>query len=101
MALRHKFHAKPTECDGIKFHSKKEAVRYQQLKQLQNVGEVVFFLRQTPFHLPGGIKYVCDFTIFWSNGEVTFEDVKGYMTSLARSKISITQNIYNISIDIV
>ena len=58
--LKHKFKAKPTETDGIKFSSKKEAKRYSNLKTLKNIGEVIFFLRQVPFHLPGGVKYVCD-----------------------------------------
>ena len=73
---KHKFRAKPTEVDGIKFSSKKEANRYHQLLLLQQIGEVLFFLRQVPFHLAGGVKYVCDFMVFWKNGEVTIEDVK-------------------------
>jgi len=46
--MKHKFFAKRTECDGIKFSSKKEAKRYNELKTLQKSGEVLFFLRQTP-----------------------------------------------------
>ena len=48
---RHKFHAKPTVYDGIRFASKKEAARYEALKLLKKAGEVLFFLRQTRFHL--------------------------------------------------
>ena len=84
--LRHKFKAKRTEVDNIKFSSRKEAKRYNILKSLQNVGEVLFFLRQVPFHLPGGVKYVCDFLIFWVNGEVTVEDVKGFKTESYKAK---------------
>lgn len=64
LKLKHKFRAKVTETDGIKFSSKKEAARYHQLKLLQRNGDVLFFLRQVPFHLDGGVKYVADFMIF-------------------------------------
>lgn len=78
--VTHKFKSKIVERDGYKFHSKKEARRYDELKLLQDHGEVLFFLRQVPFHLPGNIVYRCDFEVFWSNGEISFEDVKGYKT---------------------
>ena len=76
--IKHKFKARRTNVDGIKFSSKKEANRYNILKLLQKSGDILFFLRQVPFHLPGGVKYVCDFLIFWANGDVTIEDVKGF-----------------------
>lgn len=98
MILRHKFHAKRTEVDNIKFSSKKEANRYNILKSLQNVGEVLFFLRQVPFHLPGGIKYICDFLIFWANGEVTIEDVKGFKTESYKAKKRMVEAIYPVEI---
>ena len=77
---RHKFNAVKTEADGIRFDSKKEARRYEELKLLQRAGEIVFFLRQPAFDLPGKVKYRCDFQIFWKNGVVSFEDVKGFKT---------------------
>ena len=99
--IKHKFHAKPTTVDDIWFGSKKEAARYEDLKLLQQAGEVIFFLRQTPFHLPAKKKYVADFTIFWSSGDVTFEDVKGFFTDVAKLKISMVEEIYGIKIDVV
>lgn len=96
--LRHKFRAKPTELDGIKFTSKKEAKRYQQLKILQNSGEVLFFLRQVPFHLQAGVKYVCDFLVFWTNGLVTIEDVKGVKTDMYIVKKKMVEATYPITI---
>ena len=83
--LRHKFKAKPCEYDGIKFASKKEQKRYAELQVLKSAGDILFFLRQVPVHLSGGVKYVCDFLIFWSDGTVTFEDVKGFRTDLYRT----------------
>jgi Protein of unknown function (DUF1064) len=96
--LKHKFKAKVTETDGIKFPSQKEAKRYNSLKTLQNIGEVLFFLRQVPFHLPGGVKYVCDFLIFWANGSVTIEDVKGFKTESYKAKKKMVEAIYPIII---
>ena len=64
------------EADGIKFRSKKERKRYLELCVLRDLKEC-WFLRQTPFHLPGNTKYVLDFLIFWKDGRITFEDVKG------------------------
>lgn len=82
MKLKHKFKAISVTDDGIKFASKKEHKRYVELKALQKVGEILFFLRQVPFHLPANIKYVCDFQVYWSNGDITFEDVKGIKTPI-------------------
>lgn len=84
--LKHKFNAVRCESDGFKFASKKERKRYLELKSLKAIGEVVFFLMQTPIHLPGNIKYVCDYQVFWSDGTVTFEDVKGMKTPMYNLK---------------
>lgn len=96
--LRHKFKAKATETDGIKFASKKEANRYNILKLLQKSGDILFFLRQVPFHLPGGVKYICDFLIFWANGIVTIEDVKGFKTESYKAKKKMVEALYPIEI---
>jgi len=96
--LRHKFKAKPCQQDGFKFASKKELKRYNELKILQQTGEVRFFQRQTPWHLPGGVKYVLDFQVKWANGDDTYEDVKGYKTPLYLTKKKIVEAIYPIRI---
>ena len=96
--LKHKFKAKRTNVDDIKFSSKKEANRYNTLKLLRKSGEILFFLRQVPFHLPGGVKYVCDFLIFWVNGEVTIEDVKGFKTESYKAKKKMVEALYPIEI---
>lgn len=98
MYIRHKFKAKPQELDGIKFPSKKEAKRYRELKTLQELGEVLFFLRQVPFHLEAGVKYVCDFLVFWTNGEVSIEDVKGIKTDMYILKKKMVEATYPVTI---
>jgi hypothetical protein len=96
--IKHKFHAIPTEYDGIKFASKKEAKRYKELLLLKKAGDILFFLRQVPFHLPGNVKYLCDFVIFWANGEVTFEDVKGIKTPMYILKKKQVESLYPLEI---
>lgn len=94
----HKFKAHPTEYDNIKFSSKKEQKRYLQLKLLQSQGVIVFFLRQVPFHLIGQVKYVCDFLVFWEDGHVTIEDVKGFKTPMYILKKKQVEELYPITI---
>lgn len=98
---KHKFKAKRCELDGIKFPSKLEARYYLKLKKDQQDGSVVFFLRQVPFYLPGGVKYVVDFQVFYSDDTVAFIDVKGMMTPTAKLKIKQVESLYPITIQIV
>ena len=96
--IKHKFNAVRCEEDGIKFASKKERKRYLELKNLQRAGNISFFLRQTPMHLSGGVKYVCDYQVFWSDGTVTFEDVKGMRTPMYKLKKKQVEALYPIII---
>jgi len=99
--MRHKFHAQPTEFDGIKFASKAEARYYGQLKLRQRAGEVVFFLMQVPFRIPGNVKYVCDFMEFHADGSVHFVDVKGQVLPMFVTKRKIVEALYPIEIEVV
>lgn len=105
--MRHKFGAKKCELDGLKFPSILEKNYYVILKHLQKTGEVLFFLRQVPFNLPGGITYRLDFMVFYApknenlGGSIEFIETKGYMTADARIKIAQTEDIYGIKIKIV
>lgn len=78
-----------------------EAAYYSRLKLLQQSGEVIFFLRQVPFHLPGNVRYVVDFIEFWSDGTVKFIDVKGMDTPLSIAKRKLVEAHYPIEIDVV
>jgi len=92
--LKHKYHAVPTECDGIKFSSKKEAAYYCTLRAMKNNGNVLFFLRQVPFHLPGGVRFVIDFVEFWADGDIRFVDTKGFKTESYRAKKRMVEELY-------
>ncbi len=96
--IKHKFKAKPQEYEGIKFASKKELKRYKELQVLQRCGEVLFFLRQVPLRLAGGVKYICDYLVFWANEDVTFEDVKGMRTPMYTVKKKLVESTYPIKI---
>lgn len=102
-ALRHqfrkanKYHVSPKAdrtVDGITFDSKKEAKRYKDLCFLKQVGDVLTFIPQVPFRLPGGVRYVVDFLVFWADGRVTFEDVKGYRTPEYKAKKRMVEDLY-------
>lgn len=75
---------KRAECDGIQFDSQLEMRRYKELKLLKAAGEILYFLRQVPFHLPGGICARLDFMVvypYWSSDPakvtiIEFEDCK-------------------------
>ena len=100
---QHKFYAKPAKRawgDGseIRFQSKKEARYFDKLILAQRSGELVFFLRQVPFHLPGGVTYRVDFQEFWSDGAVRFVDVKGVRTSQYIDKKKQVEALYPVEI---
>lgn len=94
----HKFNAVRTEIDGIKFASKKEARHYSDLLLARKSGDLLFFLRQVPFHLPGDVRYVCDFQEFWKSGEVRFVDIKGFRTPMYKAKLKMVEATYPIKI---
>ena len=60
---------KRAECDGIEFDSQLEMRRYKELKILKAAGEIKYFLRQIPFHLPGGIVSRVDFGVVYPSGQ--------------------------------
>lgn len=101
MRQKHKFNAKSCEADNIKFSSKAERAYYYKLKKLQEVGEIVFFLRQIPIFLSGNTKYVVDFQVFYSDGTVAFVDVKGMSTPMFILKKKQVEDLYPIKIEIV
>ncbi|MBU2834429.1 DUF1064 domain-containing protein [Acidithiobacillus thiooxidans] len=70
--IRHKFHARQTELDGIRFTSKREAQYYAELLLRQ--------LRQKA-------------------GEVRFVDVKGIKTDLYLAKKRLVESLYLVVIE--
>lgn len=98
--LKHKYHAVSTKRDGKNFDSKMESRYYEMLKLRQKTGEVLFFLRQVPFDIPGG-KYVADFLVFLADGTAEFIDVKGIDTQMSKLKRRAVEELYPVEIKIV
>ena len=100
-----KYHAKRTEVDGIKFASKKEAKRYQELKILQENGVITNLRLQVPFILfekseyGRVIKYIADFVYYDLNehSEIV-EDSKGFRTDVYKLKKRMMGEKYGIKI---
>lgn len=88
---RHKYRAVATTLDGVRFHSKREAARYAELRLLEKAGEIKELELQPKFPL-----YVCrrqngeliQFAIYQADfryregkdGVLIVEDVKGVRT---------------------
>ena len=87
--------------DGITFASKAEARYYRELCLAQQAGTVLMFLLQVPIRLPGGTKYVCDFVVFYPDGQVRWLDVKGRETDMFKLKKKQVEDLYPIEIEVV
>jgi hypothetical protein len=90
-----KYNAVATIIDGIKFDSKAEAERYEELFQMYKVGDIDTLevhpriVLQPSFKYHGKterlIVYEADFR-YLKNGEVIVEDVKGFATETYKLK---------------
>ena len=79
---RHKYNAKSTTVDGIRFDSKREAYHYEALKLLHTAGDVLWFALKPVFVIEGG-RYIPDFIVAYRD-RLAIEDVKGVRTPLYR-----------------
>ena len=96
--IHHKFRNIPTEVGNAKFSSKKEARHWEELLLAKRSGELLFALRQVPFHHSSGVRYVVDFVEFWKDGSVRFCDVKGFKTPMYKVKKRLIESEFPITI---
>lgn len=88
-----KYRAEPCVIDGIRFASKLEGRRYQQLKLMERAGQITHLDRQVKYPLKAGkhgVKigdYVADFVYRDLGGSEIIEDAKGVLTPLCRWKL--------------
>lgn len=99
-----KYHNSKTIIDGIKFASKKESKRYQELKLLEKNGDITELELQPRFTLQPKyrkngktirkIEYVADFSYRDKKGKHIVEDVKGIKTEVYKLKKKIFEYKY-------
>lgn len=96
-----KYRAIRTEVDGIMFASKKEAMRYKELKFMLQEQRISDLVLQPKFPIEVNGKKICNYFadfLYQENGKQVVEDVKGVKTSIYRVKKKLTEAIYNITI---
>lgn len=90
-SLKNKYGNMRVRVDGLTFDSKKEALKYEELKLLKQAGEIVDFELQPGFILQEGfttkegrkilpITYRADFKVIYPGGRVVYIDTKGHRT---------------------
>lgn len=105
---RSKFGNHRVESDGIKFDSKKELSRWNQLKMLEAAGHISELKRQVPFEIVPAVildgkkqrpvNYIADFTYIEELGYITVEDSKGFKTPEYKIKRKLMKHVYGIEI---
>ena len=88
---RSKYGAKKVKIGDLKFDSQREAKRWCDLQLLEKAGEISELERQIPIYLEGRdrfiptktgrrMRYIADFRYKDKDGNVVWEDSKGYPT---------------------
>lgn len=96
-----KFGNVPTVVDGIRFHSKREAARYVELRWLESQGHIAELERQVKFDLDvNGVhvcRYIADFR-YLENGQRIVEDSKGARTDVYSMKAKLMLACHGIKV---
>ena len=99
-----KYGAVKTEVDGIMFDSKREASRYQELRILEQAGEIANLRLQVPYILfpknehGRALKYIADFVYNDDTGALVVEDAKGHSTDVYKIKRRLMAELKGIEI---
>lgn len=92
-----KYRAVPTVIDGIRFASKKEAARYQELRLAQHAGDISELELQPNFPLWVEGVLICTYRADFKYREgslVVIEDVKGFRTPEYKIKAKLFKALY-------
>lgn len=89
---------KSVSADGHAVDSQREARLLDQLRLRQSAGEIKLLLRQTAFHLPGGVVYKADAMAVTTAGDVEVWDAKGVRTPTYRIKKRQVEELYGVQI---
>jgi hypothetical protein len=108
VGARSKYGAKPWVVDHLRFASKAEGTRYQELRLLEHAGQIRDLELQPAYPIrvrtPAGrdvavLVYVADFRYrAGPQGILTVEDVKGVRTPVYRLKKKLVEAQYGITI---
>ena len=101
-----KYHSTPTEVNGIRFDSKREANRWAELRILERAGKIQKLKRQVKYLLiPSQYRdgkciereatYIADF-VYIKDGHLVVEDCKGFRTPEYRLKRKLMLQLYDI-----
>lgn len=101
-----KYHSTPTEVNGIRFDSKREANRWAELRILERAGKIQKLKRQVRYLLiPSQYRdgkcvereasYIADF-VYIKDGHLVVEDCKGFRTPEYRLKRKLMLERYDI-----
>lgn len=101
-----KYHSTPTEVNGIRFDSKREANRWAELRILERAGKIQKLKRQVKYLLiPSQYRdgkcvereatYIADF-VYIKDGHLVVEDCKGFRTPEYKLKRKLMLQIYDI-----
>ena len=99
-----KYGAVKTEVDGIMCDSKREASRYQELRLLEQAGEIANLRLQVPYILfpknehGRALKYIADFVYNDDTGALVVEDAKGHSTDVYKIKRRLMAELKGIEI---
>ena len=101
---RAKYGNRAALVDGIRFASQREARRYQQLRLLEQQGQIAVLELQRKFCLVVNGRHVCDYvcdfcyTRLTPPGGLVVEDAKGVKTPVYRLKKKLLLACYGIEI---
>lgn len=104
MTANNKYKNRKVIVDGELFDSKKEALRWRQLKSLEKIHAISDLQRQVKYTLIPSQKdesgkvveqkcsYIADF-VYHQNGQIVVEDVKGYRKGGAYAVFTIKRKL--------
>ena len=106
---RQKYGNSKITIDGIRFDSKREAQRWQELRLMERAGRITDLRRQVKFVLIPSqrgedgkviekqVTYIADF-VYLKDGKTVVEDSKGYRTEAYRLKKKMILYFFHIRI---
>ena len=101
MNLPNKYRAIKTEVDNIRFDSKREAKRYQELRLLERAGVIKDLKLQVRFPLKVQSELICTYVadfVYQENGQQVVEDSKGHRTREYVIKKKLMRAIHEVEI---